>query len=125
MKTAVNGRHKNNPNFYKNKVKIMEKSSHGKRRMPANLCSCVDDKTSTLHMEFTMPGIRKEDIHLKLRGDSFNLVAEKDEVEYVSTGRFCCPVEIDHTEAKYENGLLLVNIPLKDRWKDAIEVSIH
>ncbi len=103
----------------------MGKSISEKRKLPAELCSCVDDKNSTLHLEFTVPGVKKEDINLKLNDDSFSLRAEKNDVEYVSTGSFCCPVEISDTKAKYENGLLLINIPLKDRWKDAYNVTIH
>lgn len=103
----------------------MEKSNHEKRRVSADLCSCVDDQSSTLHLEFTIPGVRKEDINLKLNDDSFNLKADKSDIEYVSSGRFCCPVEIKKTKANYENGLLLINIPLKDPWKDAHKVTIH
>ena len=33
----------------------MEKSNHEKKRLAAELCSCVDDKKSTLHLEFTIP----------------------------------------------------------------------
>lgn len=103
----------------------MEKSTHDKRRISADLCSCIDDEKSSLHLEFSIPGVKKEDINLKLNDDSFNLIAEKNDLEYVSSGRFCCPVEINHTEANYENGLLLINIPLKDPWKDAYDVTIQ
>lgn len=96
-----------------------------KRRLAADICSCVDDTHSFLHLEFTVPGVKKEDIILKLHQDSYSLKAIKTDVEYVSTGRFTCPVEIDKTKAKYENGLLNINIPLKDQWKDAHTVTIH
>ena len=103
----------------------MEKSNHKKKRLAAELCSCVDDKNSTLHLEFTIPGVKKENINLKLNDDSFSLRAEKSDVEYVSTGSFCCPVEIKSSKANYENGLLLINVPLKDPWKGAYNVKIH
>jgi HSP20 family molecular chaperone IbpA len=103
----------------------MEESKHEKKRVAAELCSCVDDENSTLHLEFTMPGVKKNDIDLKLNNDSFRLRAERGDIEYVSTGSFCCPVEIKSTEANYENGLLLLKIPLKDPWKDSYKVSIH
>lgn len=93
--------------------------------MAADICSCVDDSKSALHLEFIIPGVKKEDINLKLNDDSFNLRAEKKDVEYVSSGSFCCPVEIKKTEANYENGLLLIDIPLKYPWKDAYNVTIH
>lgn len=103
----------------------MEKEMLNKRRLAAEICSCVDDKKSTLHLEFTLPGVKKEDIDLKLNEDGFNLRADKRDIEYVSSGSFCCPVEIKKTEANYENGLLYIEIPLKDPWKDAYNVTIH
>lgn len=103
----------------------MEKLSLKKRRIPAEVCSCVDVEKSSIHLEFTIPGVRKEDIELKLNDDSFHLKADRDDVEYVSSGKLCGPAEIEKTEANYENGLLLINIPLKDPWKDAYEVIIN
>jgi hypothetical protein len=38
---------------------------------------------------------------------------------------FCCPVKIKNTEATYENGFRILNIPLKDSWKDSFDVVIH
>ena len=103
----------------------MEVNINDTRKLAAELCSCVDSEKSALHMEFTIPGVSKEDISLKLNDDSFNLRARKNDLEYVSTGSFCCPVEINKTEANYENGLLMINIPLRDPWKDAYNVTIH
>ena len=103
----------------------MKERIHDKRRMAAELCSCVDEDKSKLHLEFTIPGVKKENIDLKINSDSFSLKAETNDVEYVSTGTFCCPVEIKESDAKYENGLLLINIPLSDPWKNAYDVPIH
>jgi len=96
-----------------------------KRRISADLCSCVDEDKTSLHMEFKIPGVKKKDIHLKMNSDSFSLRAQKDDVEYVSTGNFCCPVAVKNSEADYENGLLLINIPLVDPWDNAYDVPIH
>jgi HSP20 family molecular chaperone IbpA len=106
-------------------VAIMKELSIEKRKLDAELCSCVDDEKSSIHLEFTIPGVQKEDIDFKLNHDGFSLKAEKNDAEYVSTGSFCCPVEIEKTEANYENGLLLINIPLKDPWENAYNVTIH
>ncbi len=103
----------------------MQISTVDKRRLPAELCSCVDEDKSSLHMEFTIPGVKKEDINLKLNDDSFSLKADKNDMEYVSSGSFCCPVQIQQAEANYENGLLMINIPLKDPWENSHRVTIH
>jgi HSP20 family protein len=103
----------------------MEKERIDKRKMAAELCSCVDEDKSNLHLEFTIPGVKKENIDLKMNNDSFSLKAETNDVEYVSTGNFCCPVEIKESDANYENGLLLINVPLTDPWDNAYNVPIH
>ncbi len=103
----------------------MERSFVNKKRRSAKLCSCVDESNTTLHMEFTIPGVKKEDISLKLNEDRFSLKADKYDTEYISTGSFCCPVVVGSAEARYENGLLLINIPLKDRWENVKAVTIH
>ena len=103
----------------------MKNTQLEKRRLPAELCSCVDEDKSSLHLEFKIPGVKKEDITLKFNDDRFSLKADKNDIEYVSTGSFCCPVEIKSAKANYENGLLLINIPLKDRWENAYKVTIR
>ena len=70
------------PLNYNIKVIIMENQALEKRKLPAELCSCVDDEKSSLHLEFTIPGVRKEDIDLKLNPDSFSLKADKNDVEF-------------------------------------------
>jgi len=95
-----------------------------KRRMAADMCSCVDENTGSLHLEFTIPGVKREDIKLKLHDEDFSLSAYRDDAEYVSTGSFCCPVKAQDSKANYENGLLTLDIPFKDPWEGAFEVPI-
>jgi len=68
------------------------------------LCASADDEHATLNIAITIPGVKKEDITLKMHEDSFYLSASRDEIEYVSALAFCCPVKPDKAKAKYENG---------------------
>jgi HSP20 family protein len=95
-----------------------------KRRIAADMCSCVNEETDSIHLEFTIPGVKREDIKLKLLDESFSLSAMRDDAEYVSTGSFCCPVKAKDSKANYENGLLMLDIPFKDPWAGAMEVAI-
>ena len=96
-----------------------------KRRIAADPCSYVNDDFSSLHLEFTIPGVKREDIKLKLLDDSFSLSAWMDDTEFVSTGSFCCPVKAKESKAHYENGLLKLDIPFKDPWDGAYEVPVN
>ncbi len=88
------------------------------------ICSYIDDDATKLSVEISIPGVRKEDIDLKLQEDSLYLSAPRDDVEFVTTLAFCCPVVPDKAEAHYENGLLKLTIPFKDEMEDAVRVKI-
>jgi HSP20 family protein len=96
-----------------------------KRKATPDVCSYINEKNDALHMEVSLPGVRKEDIHLKLKDDSFYLTAPREDLEYVTTGTFCCPMDVNHTDAKYENGLLKIEVPFKDPMAEAVSVTVH
>ena len=96
-----------------------------KIRTSPDVCSFVNKENNKLHLEISLPGVKKEDIQLKMRADSFYLSAPRDDIEYVTTQAFCCPMNSNQVDAKYENGLLKIEVPFKDVMEDAVDVSIQ
>ena len=94
------------------------------RKIRANTWSYVGDD-SKLHLEVELPGVTKNKIDLKLTEDGFFLSANKDDLEYVANGTFCCPMKTDKVDAKYDNGLLEIEVPFKEYMGDAVSVPIH
>lgn len=96
-----------------------------KIKVAPEVVTCADPDGNRLHMEISIPGVKKEDVHLKMREDSFTLSAPRDDVEFVAALGFCCPVNTSDAHAAYENGLLKITVPFKDPMADAVEVSVH
>jgi HSP20 family protein len=96
-----------------------------KLKMAADVCSYVDEKKNQVHLEICIPGVKKQAIHLKVRDDSFSLFAPREDFDYVAAAAFCCPVKPKSAKASYKDGMLKVNLKLKDPMEGAHAVAIH
>jgi HSP20 family protein len=90
-----------------------------------DVCSYINEENDKLHLEIALPGVKKENINLKLTDESFYLNASREDVDYVTTQAFCCPMNSRAAEAKYEDGLLRLEVPFKDPMENAFEVPIN
>ena len=95
-----------------------------KIKVSPEICAYVDENHTRLTIEAAIPGVKKEDIMVKMHEDSFSLRAPRQDLEYVAALAFCCPVKPEAAVAKYENGLLKIEVPFKDLMEDAIKVRI-
>jgi len=84
----------------------------------------ADGEQRKLIVEFAIPGAPTETIDVKILKDSVYLLAPARDIEYVSALALTWPVKPDKAEATYVNGLLRIEVPLKDPMEDAVKVAI-
>lgn len=90
-----------------------------------DVCFDTDDDQTKGTLEIALPGVRKEDIDLRINEDSYSLSAVRGDTKYVASQTFCCPVVPGKAKAKYENGLLKIDVLFKDPMEDAVTVKVE
>ncbi|MGA9099250.1 MAG: Hsp20/alpha crystallin family protein [Methanotrichaceae archaeon] len=92
-----------------------------------DLDTYADLEHSKLTVEAEIPGVEKKDITIRMHEDSLSLYAprENENVAYAASVSFCCPVKPKEAKAKYENGLLRVEVPFKFKPEDAVKVPVE
>ncbi len=74
----------------------------------------VDEKEGKIKVVAEMPGVEREDIHLKALEDSLSIRAEHGERKYDTTVPLTIKVEPSSANATYNNGVLEVKLKLKE-----------
>lgn len=89
-----------------------------------NLCSSYEEKGNRYDIQVELPGVRKNDIDLKLLPEGLMLKANREDVQFMGDYLFCCPVDTEKVEANFDNGLLTIRAPLRDGNMKATRIPI-
>ncbi|MBN1757660.1 MAG: Hsp20/alpha crystallin family protein [Chitinispirillaceae bacterium] len=89
-----------------------------------DVCSYFDKDDKHINIDISLPGVKKEDISLKLLEDSLFLSAPRDDIKYVTTLAICCLIVPEKSVASYNNGLLKITAPFKDKMDGAVEIKV-
>jgi len=84
----------------------------------------VDYKDNKIELEIAIPGVKEENINLKVLPEWFNLVAKHAKYEYRANSGFGTEIIPEKTTAQYSNGLLKISAVIHNRLDDALKVKI-
>ena len=74
---------------------------------------CIDHNDSAYYIEIELPGVDKDHVDLSVGAQSLCVEAARDNVAYLGCFSLAHPVDETKAKAKFDNGLLKVQIPLK------------
>ena len=93
-----------------------KKSRKEKPTMTPN--AYMDHDKKFQYIEVELPGVKKEDIELSVSDQSFCVRAPREDIEFIGCYVLTHLAETDNTKAKYGNGILSIESPLKKQQKD-------
>jgi HSP20 family protein len=78
----------------------------------------MDHDKKFYYIEVELPGVKKDDIELSVSDQSFCVRAPRDDIEFLGCYMLAHLSNTEATRAKFENGLLSMEIPLKKEQKE-------
>ncbi len=84
----------------------------------------MDHDEKFYYIQVELPGVRKQDVELSVSDQSFCVRAPREDAVFLGCYVLAHLSDTDKTKAKFENGLLSMEIPLKKPQKEK-EVKIE
>jgi len=102
-----------------------QKESSLQFRVIPTVYPSINQKLKELNLEIHLPGVKRENIQLKVLPELFDLRAKKDESTFYAISEyFPYDINCDTIEAHYENGLLQMKAKIKDPMDNACDIKI-
>ena len=74
---------------------------------------CIDHDDKAYYIDVELPGVDKEHVDLSVGEQSLCVEATREDTVYLGCFSLAHPVDENKAKAKFENGLLKVEVPLK------------
>jgi HSP20 family protein len=78
----------------------------------------IDHDEKNYYIQVELPGVKKADVQLSVTDQSFCVRAPREDIEFLGCYVLAHLSDTDNTKAKFENGLLSLEIPLKKLQKE-------
>ena len=73
----------------------------------------IDHDEKFYYIQVELPGVKKADVELSVSDQSFCVRAPREDIEYLGCYVLAHIADTENAKAKFENGLLSIEIPLK------------
>jgi len=95
-----------------------------KATVPAEMYACLDDKGENYLVEIELPGVDKKNINLQMHEDLAIVRAERADVTFIGHLHFPLKVNPKKAIATFKQGLVALQVPVKEKRSPPISVKI-
>ena len=92
--------------------------------VPPHMFACLDAEGENYVVEVDLPGVNKEHIDLSMHEDIIHILAEREDLAFHGHLHFPIKVYPKKAKAKFSNGLLRVEVPLKEKRSPPIKIEV-
>ena len=86
-----------------------------KPTLPIEMYACLDDKGENYIVEIVLPGVDKKNISLQMHDDLVSVRAERADAALIGHLHFPLKVHQKKAVARFKQGLLMVQVPVKEK----------
>ncbi|MFX1339858.1 MAG: Hsp20/alpha crystallin family protein [Promethearchaeota archaeon] len=96
------------------KSKTKERRTGRKKIFPPIICTSNDENDNKYIIDVTLPGVKKENISLRLNEDRLYIEGESSKYKYLGGTEFCCQINPEKAGFTYSDGSVKIYAPFKE-----------
>jgi HSP20 family protein len=93
--------------------KVVAKKQAKKAKPTLAPTTYMDHDDKSYYIQIEMPGVKKEDLELTISDQSYCVRGAREDIEFLGCYVLTHAVDPEKVKAKFENGLLNIEIPIK------------
>lgn len=93
--------------------------------VPPHMFACLDAKGANYIVEVELPGVKKKDIDLSMHEDITHILAEREDLAFHGHLHFPLKVNPKKANAKFSNGLLRVEVPVREKRSPPLKIEVE
>ena len=92
--------------------------------VPPHMFACLDAEGENYVVEVELPGVKKKNVTTTMHEDIIHVLAEREDLAFHGHLHFPIKVNPKKAEAKFSNGLLRVEVPIKEKRSPPTKIEV-